>query len=350
MIAAHAQSNGHLIAAVLSGAWRHDAPELKITADELKRIAPLLLHSGAAALGWRRIRASDLKRSNEAAELRQAFRLYTLQAAIHTRKIERVVTHLHSFGIEPVLVKGWAIARLYPEPGLRPHGDIDLCVRAGEYTAAQTALKSLKDLRLDVDLHKEFAAFGDDCASEMFARSQTIKLRGTDVRVLCAEDHLRVLCAHFLREGAWRPLWLCDVAVALETRPANFDWSVCLTKSRRAANWVGCAADLAHCLLGARIVGTPLESARLPEWIAPTVLNEWESPSMMQRHLAPMRNGLRRSPDRTWDGVRHRWPNGIEATIASRATFDDLPRLPLQINTFLARATSFLWSQLKPLR
>jgi len=29
-------------------------------------------------------------------------------------------------GVEPILGKGWAIARLYPERGMRPYGDIDL--------------------------------------------------------------------------------------------------------------------------------------------------------------------------------------------------------------------------------
>jgi len=51
--------------------------------------------------------------------------------------------------------------------------------------------------------------------SELFARSQLITLGQTEVRILCAEDHLRVICFHLMREGAggrcgllmWQRCW-----------------------------------------------------------------------------------------------------------------------------------------------
>ncbi len=68
------------------------------------------------------------------------------------------------------------------------------------------------------------------------------------------ETHLRVICFHLMREGAWRPLWLVDVAAALEFRPGNFDWHYCLRDSRRARPVVH-AIGLAHRLLGVKIEG-----------------------------------------------------------------------------------------------
>ena len=149
---------------------------------------------------------------------------------------------------------------------------------------------------------------------------------------------------HMLREGAWRPLWLCDIAAAVEARPANFDWDRCLSKNTRQAQWVICAITLAQQLLGARVNGTPAEQRKrqLPHWLVPTILKEWESPlpSMVQRHRVPLANYLR-SPAGVLKGLRHRWPNPIEATIGVRGPFNNLPRLPFQLGNCLARIAKF---------
>jgi hypothetical protein len=47
---------------------------------------------------------------------------------MHASSLTRVVTRLREGGVEPVLVKGPSIARLYPERGLRPFEDLDFCV------------------------------------------------------------------------------------------------------------------------------------------------------------------------------------------------------------------------------
>lgn len=81
-----------------------------------------------------------------------------------------------------------------------------------------------------------------------------------------------------MREGAWRPLWLFDVAAALESCPGDFDWNYCLREKRQAGPVVN-AIGLAQRLLGVRIEGIP-EALRLhkqPRWLIPTVLNEWGS-------------------------------------------------------------------------
>src|SRR5215212_4352464 len=98
-------SKGELIAEALSGAWRNDSPPpLEISSDELERIAPLLLNSGAAALAWRRIHHTDLRASPTANEFYQVYRFQTLQARIDQRKIEQVFKLLRSVQVEPILV------------------------------------------------------------------------------------------------------------------------------------------------------------------------------------------------------------------------------------------------------
>ncbi len=331
------------MASMLAGSWRPSPPEFECTASEIEEIAPLLRSNGAAALCWRRIKHSELRTTRAAAQLHQAYRANTLQAVLHQRTIEQTFKLLRSQGIEPILVKGWAIARLYPEEGLRHYADIDLCVRPQEFADAESFIRGTA-YRYEVDLHCGFEKFGGGCFDEIYARSESIMVGETEVRVPCAEDHLRVLAIHMLREGAWRPLWLCDVAAAVESRPPDFDWDRSLGENRRWSNWVTCSLGLAHELLGADISGTPAERdlKPLPRWLVSTVLKEWESPlpSMRGRHRAPMASYWR-YPSGVLSGFRHRWPNPIEATISVKGSFNRLPRFPFQLGSYLARSAKF---------
>ena len=53
------------------------------------------------------------------------------------------VTLLREHGIEPVLLKGFSLAMLYPNPNLRQFGDIDLFVGLGNFHEACNLLRSL---------------------------------------------------------------------------------------------------------------------------------------------------------------------------------------------------------------
>ena len=336
--------SGSVVAEMLTGSWRRSPTPCECSSADLEAIAPLVLESGAAALCWWRIRDCDLQTTEAAERLRRAYHLNSLQAGIQQERIEQIVALLRAAGIEPILVKGWAAVRLYPDEGVRPCGDIDLCVRPEQFAAADVALKDLKDERYEVDLHRGFAKFGGGSFDQVYDRAQLIRVGETGVRVPCAEDHLRVISIHMLREGAWRPLWLCDVAAAVESRPANFDWDCCLGKKRHWSDWVVCALRLAQQLLCADISDTPAAERLkpLPRWLVPTIMKEWGSsqPSMVQRHHAPMASYWRR-PLGVLTGLRHRWPNPIEATISAGGQFNQLPRLPLQIGSYVARSAKF---------
>lgn len=117
-------------------------------------------------------------------------------------------------------------------------------------------------------------------ASELLARSGALRVGGIEVRVLGLEDQLRILCTHALRHSAWRPLWLCDIAAGVESRPADFDWDRCLGQETQVSDWVACAIGLAHQLLGAEVESTPIErrAKHLPGWLVPRVLKNWSTP------------------------------------------------------------------------
>jgi hypothetical protein len=339
-----AMDAGRLVANFLTGAWRREPPPLDFSVADFEKIAPLLLQSGAGALGWWRLRSSELESCAAAEPLHEAFRLYTLESRLHKSRIEEVFSLLRARRVEPILIKGWAAARYYPERGLRPYGDIDLCVHPEEFQSAQRLLAGLDPRKFRIDLHSGFAKFGIRDEEKLFMRSQLATMDQTDIRILGVEDHLRVVCFHLMREGAWRSLWLADVAAALESAPQDFDWNYCLGEKRQAAPVV-CAIGLAQQLLGAKVEGFPEaeRSKKTPWWLVPTVFNEWGSPvpSMRSRHDFPMLVHLRFGKD-LLKGLQHRWPNAIEATTTMNGPFNDLPRLPFQIGNSLFRVGAFL--------
>jgi hypothetical protein len=73
------------------------------------------------------------------------------------------------------------------------------------------------------------------------------------VKVLSPEDHLSMLCVHFLGHGGWRPIWLCDIAAAMESLTESFDWQTCLGEDTRRAGWILSALACAHEILGAQL-------------------------------------------------------------------------------------------------
>lgn len=341
-------SEGGLVAAALAGAWRREPDGRLPSEEELRLVAPLLDVSGAGALAWWRLRHTPLRGGEAAQGFRQSYRLQTLRAAVREEELGRLFALLEAAGVGAVLVKGWAAARAYAEQGLRPTGDIDLCVRPGaEFRRAQDVLASPEGGRFWVDLHEGCGDLCGEDPEELYARARVFEVGGASVRVPCEEHHLRLLCFHLLRHGAWRPLWLCDVAAGLESRAEGFDWQRFIGDSRRGANWVLSTLGLAHRLLGARVEETPAARAAvaLPRWLAPAVLARWARPYAAEqgalRHRAPMRAYLRR-PRGLLQDLRNRWPGPVEATVAAGGPFNGLPRLPFQVAHCFTRAAHFL--------
>jgi hypothetical protein len=337
---------GRLIATVLAGSWRQFPSPLEISAEQLEIATPSLLASGAGALAWKQVSNSNLRTSPAAIEFEQAYRLHALQSAIHERDIQNVLALFSRAGIEPVLVKGWAIARLYPEAGLRPYGDIDLCVNPEQFETARAALSNEAN-HPQVDLHRGFAKLDTRTWDELYSRSQLLKIDDVEVRVLGPEDHLRALCFHFLREGAWRALWLCDIAVSVESRPAGFDWDLFMGRDAKRREWFACSIALAHHLLEADLNGVPeaITNKRLPDWLIPSVLKAWQVRSMRHRHSTPMTNLWRRPSFALRPrNLRTHWPNAIEGTIGVNGAFNKLPRLPFQLWHCALRTIDFFGS------
>ncbi len=331
-------TKGTLVAKILAAEW---SSRLSLSADELAQVSLLLLNSGGGAWAWRQIRHTPLSETAAAQELHQAYRLHALHVAIKEQEIVQVFTHLRAQGLEPLMGKGWGIARHYPEPGLRPFGDVDLYVRSAQYNDFCVALQTVPSAV--VDLHNGAAELDDRSFAQLYAHSQLVPLGDVDVRIFGPEDHLRLLCLHFLREGALRPLWLCDIAVAIAALPENFAWDYFLSGNQRRSDGVICTIGLAHQLLGVPIAALPIaaQAARLPRWLLPTVLKLWgQGKSTKGRRR--MMGAYLQHPAGVLKALRERWPNAIEATIGTRAPFNNWPRLPFQLGECVLRTSSFV--------
>ncbi|HEY7914913.1 MAG TPA: nucleotidyltransferase family protein [Blastocatellia bacterium] len=333
------------MATVLEGAWRNDVAPLDLCEKSLVLIASLLRGSGAAGLGWWRIRNTGLSHLPSALQLRDLYYFQALEARLQEDQIKEAFALLRLAGIEPILIKGWAAARHYPNKGLRPSGDIDLYIPADRYERATALLKEQGHRAPALDLsHEDLAGLTSERIKAIYDRSQMISLDGTRVRVMGAEDHLWFLSVHLLRHGAYRPLWLCDVAAALESMPESFDWDYIFRLGRKQADRVACTMGLAHQLLGARIDDTPIakRARNLPRWLVPAVLKQWETPCTND-HQPP--ESIKESlghPARIPRALRARWPDPIQATIKMNGLLNDLPRLPYQIGEFAMLNLSFI--------
>ncbi len=332
---------GALVSLALERAWHAShstTPELSIA--DFEAVTPLLYDSGAGGLGWWRIRNTALAETPSGELLHQAFRLLTLQAAIHQRTIQKVVRAFRSAEIEPVLIKGWAIARRYPQPGLRPYGDIDLLVRPEEMEIARQIIASEPLRGSRVDLHALPFELADRSIDDLYSRSGLQPCVDERVRVLSDEDHLALIAIHLLKHAAWRPLWLCDVALLIETLDSDFDWRVCLGPDERRQNWILSAIGLARGILHATAPEEIASRALAPEWLIESVLKNWAEPFTMSHephnHLAPMKSYLK-NPRGLWGDLSRRWPDPILATVTVRGTFGRRPRVRYQLHNCISR-------------
>jgi Uncharacterised nucleotidyltransferase len=336
-------SRGGEVAALLAGAWRKSPPRSELLLTSVTAITPLLLASGVGALGWWRLRHSGIRSLSTIQLLRDTYLKYAIYAAEHERQVIETFRLLRSAGVEPILIKGWAIARAYPEIGLRPSGDIDLCVAPQQHRKAQAVISTGECQKYSVDLdHDVLTRFSELEFEELFGHSELVNLGDDKIRLLGAEDHLRFLCLHLLKHGAWRPLWLCDIAAAVESTPSAFDWDRCLGANRRRAEWIACVLALASELLGAELRNVPVgcRAARVPGWLLSSVRKQWSAPYPPYLPSFPAQiKGIWWKPDAIFDAIRRRWPNPIQATVDGNGQFDSMPRLPFQLLNCIARAT-----------
>ncbi len=341
---------GEMLAQLLRGAWRAQPPPCALTEAQTRAVIPLAVKGGCAGLAYRRLRHVPAFAAFAQETLRAEYVTNGLRAASWLYHLPLLVNALRDAGIEPILFKGWAIAQHYPELALRPMGDVDLFVPAAQLEHAARIVRGLQTEAFTVDLHtgtedaEHSTHVKGRTLDDLYARSVTVPLGVTQVRVLSPEDHLHLLVMHFLRHGGWRPLWLCDIAVALETRPREFDWVRALGDPR-TADWIACTAGAAHVLLDAQVDDTPFaaRAKRIPPWLPRAILREWNDPDLL-RHVRPTPlPRLKKDPRRWRKALSGRWVfNPIESSVKLGAPFNETPRVWYQARYWLKRSVTLI--------
>ena len=251
-------------------------------------------------------------------------------------RLEKVWNQLDAAGFHPILIKGWAAAQNYPNPFEREYVDIDLMFDALEFSQVREYIKT-QPLEALVDFHRGARHLDELAFADLYKNSILKQCGRTQIRVLCAEDHLRILCVHWLNDGGADSKRLEDVYFAVNNRPADFDWERCLNiVSAKRRKWVVCAIVLAHKYLDLKIEAIPLtaQDQQLPKWLTKTVEKEWQSGI----RLKPLQNVLHQRTE-FWEQLQKRFlPNPIQATIETGGAFDNKPRIIYQLADILKRA------------
>jgi len=258
-----------------------------------------------------------------------------LSYKVHEHQIEQAWKQFENAGFKPLLIKGWAAAQHYSDPVERRFNDIDLIIAPEEFERAVEFLASFKE-NTAIDLHRGARQLDKLSFENLYSNSRSIKCGETNIRILRPEDHLRVLCVHWLIDGGAKKDKLWDIYYAVANRPPDFDWDRCLNVvSETRKRWVICAIKLAQKYLGLNLENTPLASDRteIPRWLINALEKEWQS-DVSLRPLHYFLNDKRE----LWRQIKKRMPpNPIQATIDMEGEFDDKSRIKYQLGDIIFR-------------
>ncbi|MEO6052098.1 MAG: nucleotidyltransferase family protein [Pyrinomonadaceae bacterium] len=259
--------------------------------------------------------------SSEAKDLKDVVRWNLLQRKTQEQRALQAFALFRKQGIEPILIKGLAAARYYPETQSRFSLDMDLAVAASDYYKATLVAEDPSANGLAIDLHRELRHLDSVEWNDLFKNSQLLEFDGGNIRVLRPEDHLRVLAVHWLNDGGSYKERLWDVYYMVKNRSSDFDWDRFLNSvSLRRRRWLICTIGLASCYLGLDLEETPIkdEARNIPSWLTHTVEREWKS----DMPLLPLHANLHNRTILLGQIGKRMWPNPITATIMMEGSFD----------------------------
>lgn len=266
-------------------------------------------------------------------EMEHRFKL--LHYKVQSQRLAQSWAKFEEAGYKPILIKGWAAAQLYPNPCDRQYTDIDLIFSPTDFGDAEEFLKE-NSMPTAIDLHKGARHLDSLSFDNLYSNSVLIDCEGTKIRILREEDHLRVLCIHWLNDGGADKERLWDIYHGINNRSEKFDWHRLLEKiSKKRRRWIVCAIGLAHKYLDLNLDDTPIaaEAKNLPSWLTKAVEREWAS----SVRLTPLQQ-VRHDKQKLWQQIKKRLPpNPIQATIEMEGHFDMVPRLFYQFADIFLR-------------
>jgi len=254
---------------------------------------------------------------------------------VYEKNLAKVIDRLEKAGYEPILIKGWAAAQYYPKPWDRNLGDIDLVFRPEVIDKVREELSENNDLYC-VDIHSGLRHLDTVSLEDLYRNCMRINCAGTPVRVLRVEDHLRVLCVHWLNDGGANKEKLWDLFFAIDRFRDTFDWDRCLdVVSPTRREWIRSVISLTYDYLGLEVENLSLagELEDNPMWFKSAVEKEWNSTVKLNSlHLflkkkeLLIKQILKRIP-----------PNPIQATVGVEGSIKGNIRLYYQLMNMFMR-------------
>lgn len=264
------------------------------------------------------------------------FRWNLLKKKAMERNASRAFELFREAGIDAVLIKGLAAGLKYPASEPRVATDLDIAVPAADFDRARQIAHSEVASNLAIDLHRELRHLDTLPWSNIYATSIALRLDHGDIRIPCAEDHLRIVCLHWLTDGGRDKDRLFDVYYAVANRDESFDWSRffdVVSPTRR--RWLECTLGLTAKYLGLVLTDTPAAGAeqRLPRWLTETVEREWAA----EMKFEPMEVAVFDRKKFLSQLKRRLNPNPIWATVQAEGSFDAPTRLHFKVANAIRR-------------
>lgn len=257
-----------------------------------------------------------------------------LRDEVHERNLSRVFLELQDTGFDPTVFKGWAVRRFYDDGHYRTYTDIDLIVPSDQETSFRKLAYSIK--KVSIDVHGGLGHLDVTRWNVIFSRTYHAVLGNQKIRVLADEDHLRVICAHWLWDGGVNKEKLYDVYYMVKNRHEDFDWKMCIGEDPNRKTWVLAAIAAARDHLGLDTSKLPPEinEFTLPDWFQMTLAREWK--------LGPYRRVYSwmaiSKPSVFLEQLRRKLPpNPIAATIDVNGKIDSSSRLKYQLQSFAGK-------------
>ncbi len=164
------------------------------------------------------------------------------------RNVREVQALLAVHGVEPLFLKGIALANVYySNPGLRPMDDLDILIAPEQVPSALDALAaggwrciverptmvlrtvhavellSADQHNLDVHAHLLQGSLNSDVDARRRARATTVQLADGPLTVLDPTDQLLHVLVHGVESDPPAPRWLADALIVMRREPA-IDW------------------------------------------------------------------------------------------------------------------------------
>lgn len=164
------------------------------------------------------------------------------------------------------------------------------------------------------------------------------------VRVLTPDAEIRMLCFHYWKHRGMRLLWVCDLAMILESHGGSIDWAAVEVGSRFDRDRVQTPVRVARHLLDCDppSIPTSIELDTPPDWLAVALYEQWANTDGYPNEAL---KALAARPGRVLRILTERWSGPIQATVHTRAPFNAFPRGPIQLAGYGLKIVEFAFRE-----